>query len=69
MFLSLSKESGLSKKSTAPSLTARMTSSVSLPSDMRTTGVSSKASTNALPVTSSEATSFACFYGEMRDIW
>lgn len=60
MFLSLSRDSGFSKKSTAPSLTARMTSAVDAPSAISTTGVSSKESTKERPTASSGATMHDC---------
>lgn len=60
MFLSLSRERGLSRKSTAPRRTARSTSAVPAPSAISTTGVSSKASTKERPDASSAATTRAC---------
>jgi hypothetical protein len=63
MFLSLSRERGLSRKSTAPSCTARITSTVAPQSLISTTGVSSKASTKARPLISSAATTRDCWGG------
>lgn len=60
MFFSFSRLSGLSRKSTAPILTARSTSAWVAAAAISTTGVSSKASTNERPTASSAATTLAC---------
>lgn len=66
MFFSLSRDRGLSKKSTAPSFTERITSSVDAPSAISTTGVSSKESTKERPTASSGATMHDCMVGVVK---
>lgn len=63
MFFSFSRLRGLSKKSTAPILTARSTSAWPAAAAISTTGVSSNASTNERPMASSAATTLACGVG------